>query len=315
MKHSLLTVVASSALLVSGALAQAQENSQHEAQPGAAKSEARPVEATGVGSREGFKGEPREGAHAAQMNERNDEGAAARPRAAQGETRGAEPTNAKAENNAPKETSGTKSAQERGQIERTQNKAERQEQRSTEKSGLRSSAHAGTQGQEERTKTGASEERNSTRSGPTEERSAARKGSTEEQNPTRTGSTEGGGNTAGAAKDRGQVRVLGKVPSSSEHATRVSDMLMRTGRRENVDVDVRVGLRIPDSVTITPVPAEVIAVAPEYRGYDYFVESDEIVFVAPESHEIVGAIEYSGHSAEAEDATRFAGARPCPIEN
>jgi hypothetical protein len=127
---------------------------------------------------------------------------------------------------------------------------------------------------------------------------------------------------AGAAANRqnqaqtgGPARVTGRVKMSNEHAMRVGQTLRRYARPENVNVNVEVGERIPASVTIYPLPEDVISIVPEYRGYDYFVDSnDEIVFVSPQTHEIVGSIEYEGRAA-AEDATQVSGARPCPASD
>jgi hypothetical protein len=83
---------------------------------------------------------------------------------------------------------------------------------------------------------------------------------------------------------------------------------------EHVGVNIRVGERIPESVTVRPLPPDVVELVPEYRGYDYFIDSDdEIVFVAPQTHEIVGMIDYEGRAAST-DETRVSGARPCPPE-
>jgi len=116
-----------------------------------------------------------------------------------------------------------------------------------------------------------------------------------------------------AGDGRGQPRLVGNVRTSTEHASRATDILMRGGRRENANIEVTVGARVPESVAIYPIPAEVLAFAPEYREYNYFIDNDEIVFVTPQSHEIVGMIEYEGRAAST-DETRVAGARPCPIE-
>ena len=110
---------------------------------------------------------------------------------------------------------------------------------------------------------------------------------------------------------RGAPSVQGKVNISSEHATRVSEVLRQHSRPERVNAGIRVGERIPTNIEVRPLPPEVIALVPEYRGYDYFVDSDdEIVFVSPESHEIVGMIDYGSA-----DGPIVAGARPCPVEN
>ena len=119
----------------------------------------------------------------------------------------------------------------------------------------------------------------------------------------------------GAAETRGQPKVVGTAEKSPEHAAKVSDILMKNARSENVNIEINVGVRVPESVTIYPMPEEVIAFAPEYQGDEYFIANDQVVFVSPDSHEIVGAIEYEGRAAAEDDSTRVAGARPCPVEN
>jgi hypothetical protein len=122
--------------------------------------------------------------------------------------------------------------------------------------------------------------------------------------------------TAQHDEAHGQPRFIGNVKSSEEHATRLREMLRGHEEREHAGIDINVGVRVPDAVTVYPLPAEVIAIAPEYRGYDYFVDdNDEVVFVSPETHEIVGAIEYEGRAASDEPTVNVAGARPCPVEN
>jgi hypothetical protein len=130
----------------------------------------------------------------------------------------------------------------------------------------------------------------------------------------RTGANDQDRNAAQHREGQGAARVTGNIKMSSEHATRVSEILGRNSRTTDVNVNIQVGGRVPEGVEILPLPAEVIALAPEYRGYDYFVANDEIVFVAPDSHEIVGSIGYEGRAASEENTTRVAGARPCPVE-
>ena len=130
----------------------------------------------------------------------------------------------------------------------------------------------------------------------------------------RTGQNDNRGIAPGA--ERGQPRVLGKAHLSDEHAARVRDALSRSAHREHVDFAIDVGARVPESVIVRPLPAEVIALAPDYRGDDYFIDdNDEIVFVSPETHEIVGTIQYEGRATAVDEPTRVVGARPCPVEN
>jgi hypothetical protein len=54
---------------------------------------------------------------------------------------------------------------------------------------------------------------------------------------------------------------------------------------------VSVGTRIPASVHLYPLPVEVIAVYPDWRGYDYILVGDQIVIINPRTHEIVAIVE------------------------
>ena len=81
--------------------------------------------------------------------------------------------------------------------------------------------------------------------------------------------------TAQHDEAHGQPRVIGNVKSSQEHATRLREALRGHGQREHAGIDINVGVRVPDGVTVYPLPAEVIAIAPEYRGYDYFVDDND----------------------------------------
>ena len=132
---------------------------------------------------------------------------------------------------------------------------------------------------------------------------------------TQTGAKEGEKAAPRNAARTDRVRVMGKVKMSNEHAARVGETLRRDARPVRAGVDIRVGVRVPSEIEVRPLPEEVIVLAPEYRGYDYFIDSDdEIVFVSPESHEIVGTIVYEGRAAS-EDVTHVRAARPCPTED
>lgn len=134
------------------------------------------------------------------------------------------------------------------------------------------------------------------------------KESTGQRNTQRTGAAE-----------RGEPHIIGNMHTSAEHASRVTEMLRTTGHEENANININVGVRVPGNVAIYPVPQDVLAVAPEYRGYSYFIDNGEVVFVSPQSHEIVGAIAYnggpSGGQMAAGEATQMSGARPCPAQD
>ena len=106
--------------------------------------------------------------------------------------------------------------------------------------------------------------------------------------------------------------------SASHENTRLSASLQSRQRTElhqafakvsvkpvtNVNFSISVGTAVPTSVTLHPVPSEVIAVIPQYRGYDFFVVRDEFVIVEPRTHKIVDVIERTGGSGASTTTTR-----------
>jgi hypothetical protein len=60
----------------------------------------------------------------------------------------------------------------------------------------------------------------------------------------------------------------------------------------NVNFSISVGTRVPrEGVHFYPVPAEVVTIYPQWRGYDYIVVHDRIVIIDPKTYEIVEIIE------------------------
>lgn len=58
-----------------------------------------------------------------------------------------------------------------------------------------------------------------------------------------------------------------------------------------LDVQVRVGTRLPQHVRYFPLPAEVVTIYPEWRGFDYIVVGDTIVVIDPGTREIVAVLD------------------------
>jgi hypothetical protein len=55
-----------------------------------------------------------------------------------------------------------------------------------------------------------------------------------------------------------------------------------------VDFDVSIGTAVPDTITLTPLPARVVEIVPQYAGFLFFLLPDgRIVIVAPDTLEIV----------------------------
>ena len=282
MRYAWLAAAASVAYIASGVLVHAQENTNQrpEERPRAERPEPRSPAAP--------EAEPREAPGATQMNQRKEA-----PAAAQMDQRKEAPS--AAQMNQRKEAPGAAQMERKKDEPRAAQTEERPQERRGEptKPATRTGAEDEQQGQGQRPRTGAAEQGERPRTGAAEERKPAQ----------------------GTAGDRGQPKVIGNVQTSPEHADRVSEMLMRNGRSQNVNIDIDVGARVPESVTLYLVPAEVLAFAPEYESYTYFVDGNEIVFVAPDSHEIVGAIEYEDRPAAIGESTTVVGARPCPVND
>ena len=96
------------------------------------------------------------------------------------------------------------------------------------------------------------------------------------------------------AESRQNTRLSAELKSSQK--TQVTQAFAKLSVKPvaKVDFSVSVGTAVPTSVTLHPVPATVIEVIPQYRGYDFFVVRDEFVIVEPRAHKIVDVIERSG---------------------
>jgi hypothetical protein len=103
-------------------------------------------------------------------------------------------------------------------------------------------------------------------------------------------STEMRGKTENETTAQGSVATGAKL--STEQRTKiVSVFRQHKVERANINVSVRIGARLPESVHFYPVPVEVITVYPEWRGYDYILVGDQILIVDPRTHEIVAILE------------------------
>lgn len=56
---------------------------------------------------------------------------------------------------------------------------------------------------------------------------------------------------------------------------------------KDIDIDLNIGVAIPRTVVLHPVPQDVVVIVPEYRAYKYFIYEDRVVVVDPDTWEIV----------------------------
>jgi hypothetical protein len=93
-------------------------------------------------------------------------------------------------------------------------------------------------------------------------------------------------------------RVNASVNINDRERTRVSQSIDRLNVRPltSVNFSLSVGTVVPRDVHFEPLPADVVEIVPQYRGYDFFVVRDEIVIVEPSSYKIVAVMPRSGGS-------------------
>jgi uncharacterized protein DUF1236 len=90
----------------------------------------------------------------------------------------------------------------------------------------------------------------------------------------------------------GQAGAGGKL--STEQRTKITTVIkeQRVQPVTNVNFSISVGTRVPRSgVTFHPLPAQVVTVYPEWRGYEFILVRDQIVVIDPRTLEIVAILD------------------------
>ena len=80
---------------------------------------------------------------------------------------------------------------------------------------------------------------------------------------------------------------------STEQRTKITTVIrdQHVAPVNNVNFAISIGTRVPREVSFHPLPAEVVTVYPEWRGYEFFLVRDQIVVVDPRTLEIVAVLE------------------------
>jgi len=112
-------------------------------------------------------------------------------------------------------------------------------------------------------------------------------------------------NQTGTAQSRSSnVNISANL--DDRQRTRVTESITKLNARpvENVNFSLSVGTVVPRDVRFQPLPADVVEVVPQYRGYNFFVVRDDIVIVDPSSYQIVDVLPRAGRAAAAAPASR-----------
>jgi hypothetical protein len=138
---------------------------------------------------------------------------------------------------------------------------------------------------------------------------AAERGGTTQQNregagqtatsPNREGMTHEGQTSTAAGANAGSTiaEAKGDAHLSNEQASHIADTLRTTSPAQtSVNVNVNINEPLSGNVELIPLPPSVVAIVPEYRGYDYVVVHDDIVIVQPSTRKVVEVIHRGGET-------------------
>jgi len=121
-------------------------------------------------------------------------------------------------------------------------------------------------------------------------------------NQTNTAAQPSNNQTNTAQSSSSNVRVSASLNETQR--TRVSESIARlnVAPLNNVNFSLSVGTVVPRDVRFQPLPADVVEVMPQYRGYNFFVVRDEIVIVDQTTYKIVDVLPRTGRSTAAAPA-------------
>ncbi len=103
------------------------------------------------------------------------------------------------------------------------------------------------------------------------------------------------------AAQSSSANVNASVNINDQQRTRVAESITRLNVQPltNVNFSLTVGTAVPRDIRLQTLPADVVEVVPQYRGYNFFVVRDEIVIVEPSTYQIVTVLPRNGAATAA----------------
>jgi hypothetical protein len=97
----------------------------------------------------------------------------------------------------------------------------------------------------------------------------------------------------GAAKSTTTGQAGAGAKLSTEQRTKITTVIKSQNVRPvtNVNFSISVGARVPRDVGFHPLPAEIVTIYPEWRGYEFILVNNQIIVVNPRTLEIVDVID------------------------
>lgn len=87
-----------------------------------------------------------------------------------------------------------------------------------------------------------------------------------------------------------KVQSTGNTHISHDRAAKIARALTATASPQAVTIDVKVGNALPGDAELRALPPAVVALAPEYKGYEYAVAHNQIAIVQPSTRRVVEVI-------------------------
>jgi hypothetical protein len=99
----------------------------------------------------------------------------------------------------------------------------------------------------------------------------------------------------GAPENRSQTtgQAGAGAKLSSEQRTKITTVIreQHVAPVTNVNFSISVGARVPRDVSFHPLPAEIVTLYPDWRGYEFILVRDQIIVVDPRTFEIVAVLD------------------------
>jgi hypothetical protein len=99
--------------------------------------------------------------------------------------------------------------------------------------------------------------------------------------------------SASDSKTTGNAATSATAAPTAEKRTQITSAIKREKVEEvtSVNFNVSVGATVPAGVRYHPMPAHIVEIYPEWRGYDFILVHGKYIILRPHTHEIVYIIE------------------------
>jgi hypothetical protein len=105
------------------------------------------------------------------------------------------------------------------------------------------------------------------------------------------------GNMNADSKSGSEGKTVGQAGAgaklSGEQRTKITTVIREQHVQPvtNVNFSISVGTRVPRDVAFHPLPAEIVTLYPDWRGYEFVLVRDQILVIDPQNFEIVAVLD------------------------